>query len=155
VRAISLWQPWALMVSLGVKSVETRSRRTHYRGPLAICSTATTPRKVFDQAIKIPAVVEVMKGVPPLQTLCWILRPQGGMVVATCDLVDCVRVEDASVSPEERSLGDYSPGRWAWILRNVKRLDPAPAVKGRQGLWTPSPELRATIEAAALASVTT
>lgn len=32
-------------------------------------------------------------------------------------------------------FGDYSPGRWAWLLTDVKPLDPPVAVKGRQGFF--------------------
>lgn len=32
-------------------------------------------------------------------------------------------------------FGDYSPGRWAWLLRDVKPLIPPPPVKGAQGFF--------------------
>lgn len=35
-KAISLWQPWATLISTGDKTWETRSWATTYRGPLAI-----------------------------------------------------------------------------------------------------------------------
>lgn len=35
-RALTLHQPWAQLVALGVKTIETRSWSTSYRGPLAI-----------------------------------------------------------------------------------------------------------------------
>lgn len=35
-KALSLWQPWATLIQVGVKWIETRSWRTAYRGPLAI-----------------------------------------------------------------------------------------------------------------------
>ncbi len=35
-KALSLWQPWASLIALGVKTIETRSWATNYRGPLAI-----------------------------------------------------------------------------------------------------------------------
>ena len=35
-RAISLWQPWASVVALGSKRIETRHWSTGHRGPLAI-----------------------------------------------------------------------------------------------------------------------
>lgn len=38
-RAISLHQPWASLVALGIKKYETRSWSTKYRGKLLICST--------------------------------------------------------------------------------------------------------------------
>ena len=35
-RALTLHQPWASLIALGVKTIETRSWSTPYRGPLAI-----------------------------------------------------------------------------------------------------------------------
>ncbi len=35
-KAISLLQPWATLVAIGAKRIETRSWATNYRGPLAI-----------------------------------------------------------------------------------------------------------------------
>lgn len=32
-------------------------------------------------------------------------------------------------------FGDYSPGRWAWLLRDVKPLTPCPPAKGAQGFF--------------------
>lgn len=35
-KAISLWQPWASLIALGIKRIETRGWPTAYRGPLLI-----------------------------------------------------------------------------------------------------------------------
>ncbi len=32
-------------------------------------------------------------------------------------------------------FGDYAPGRWAWLLRDVKPLTPPVAMKGKQGFF--------------------
>lgn len=32
-------------------------------------------------------------------------------------------------------FGDYAPGRWAWLLRDIKPLTPPPPVKGAQGFF--------------------
>jgi activating signal cointegrator 1 len=40
IPVLTLWQPWASLISLGVKSIETRSWSTQYRGPLAIHAAA-------------------------------------------------------------------------------------------------------------------
>lgn len=37
-KAISLWQPWASLIRMQVKTVETRSWKTDYRGDLLICA---------------------------------------------------------------------------------------------------------------------
>jgi len=36
---------------------------------------------------------------------------------------------------DEYLFGDWTPGRFAWDLENVKTLDTPVAAKGRQGLW--------------------
>lgn len=48
---------------------------------------------------------------------------------------------------DQRPYGDFTPGRYAWLLADVRPLtSPVPA-KGRQGLWTPDADLIAAIEA--------
>lgn len=32
-------------------------------------------------------------------------------------------------------FGDYAPGRWAWLLREVKPLNPPISIKGAQGFF--------------------
>ena len=39
-KAISLWQPWASAIALGLKKIETRSRPSRCFGNLAICARA-------------------------------------------------------------------------------------------------------------------
>ena len=38
-KALSVKQPWASMIASGVKTIETRTWYTEYRGPLLICSS--------------------------------------------------------------------------------------------------------------------
>lgn len=38
-KALSLWPVWAGLIREGLKTLEIRSRPTHYRGPLLICSS--------------------------------------------------------------------------------------------------------------------
>lgn len=40
-RVLTVRQPWASLIALGVKTIETRSWSTDYRGPLAIHAAAT------------------------------------------------------------------------------------------------------------------
>ena len=46
-KAITLTQPWATLVAIGAKRIETRSWRTFYRGPLAIHAGKTLPAYQF------------------------------------------------------------------------------------------------------------
>lgn len=36
IKALTLYQPWATLIAIGAKKIETRSWDTKYRGPLAI-----------------------------------------------------------------------------------------------------------------------
>lgn len=150
-KTITITQPWATLVAIGAKHIETRSWSTHYRGPLAI------------HAAKGLSPVGGMAG---LCELCYekpfydALQAAGirratrlpfGAIVATCQLVD-VRIigqeenGDATILADdmrsffpilgnERAFGDYSPGRYAWLLADVKPLaEPIPA-RGALGLW--------------------
>jgi hypothetical protein len=90
VKALTLWQPWASLVAIGAKAIETRSWATKYRGPLAI------------HAAKRPIVL----GSDPLwygdynvaQGGTWLHGPgldapmPFGAIVATAQLVDCVPI---------------------------------------------------------------
>ncbi len=38
-KALSVREPWASLIAAGTKTVEVRSRRTHYRGPVLICAS--------------------------------------------------------------------------------------------------------------------
>lgn len=35
---------------------------------------------------------------------------------------------------DQKPFGDFAPGRYAWLLDNVRPIGPVPA-RGRQGLW--------------------
>lgn len=49
------------------------------------------------------------------------------------------------VFTSEDGLGDYSLGRWVWLLDGVERLaEPIPA-RGYQGLWSVDPEVAAAM----------
>ena len=47
-KALSLTQPWATLVAMGAKRIETRSWATSYRGPLAIHASKGLPSWVAD-----------------------------------------------------------------------------------------------------------
>jgi hypothetical protein len=127
-RALSLQQPYATLVAIGAKRWETRSWRTRYRGPLAIqASLGNRPLPGAPQAL---AALQAA-GFPDLGAL------PHGVVVAVCELVDCVRVEQVTgFSALEREVGDFSAGRFAWRLEAVRPRALALPVRGHLGLWT-------------------
>ena len=54
-KALTLPQPWASLIALGAKSVETRVWPTSYRGPLAIHAGKSYPKEARAFAVEHPA----------------------------------------------------------------------------------------------------
>lgn len=137
-RGLSLWQPWAAAVALKDKADETRPKRTSYRGPIAICSA----KKWDDELEEVSRRLGALVARDPSRYLTG-PSARRGVVVAIANLIGCeVMTEDsiAAASAQERALGNWQPGRFAWKLSDVRRLaDPYP-ILGKQGLWKLPPE---------------
>ena len=136
-RAISLWQPWASAVANGVKRIETRHWRTWYHSPIAIHAAKRKTHAMGHQFRDLFRIEAIYNAFLLSDEDCWNLLPFGA-VVATAVLQDCVptdMITKSTLSPTELALGDYSTGRYAWILTDIKKLPkPIPAV-GRRGLF--------------------
>ena len=129
VKALSLTQPWASLVATGAKRIETRTWPTRYRGPLAIHAS-----------MRFPAAERALARTHPFSDA--ISDPDAlprGAVIAVVDLVDCIRTEEALrrglVGPREVFFGDYSAGRWAWILGGPRLWGFDEPAGGRMQLW--------------------
>ena len=131
-RAISLWQPHAQAVALGIKEWETRHWSTNYRGPLAICSTVKPFRlKDYEESY----FRETWKRLQAAGLNdCGL---QYGYLLAVVELTACIRTEalDGELSEDARFWGDFAPGRYAWKLENIERAWPAVRVRGRQNFF--------------------
>jgi hypothetical protein len=137
-KAITIHQPWATLIALGEKEYETRSWPTKYRGPIAIHAGMKLNKEAIQEKVIYMAILEhghhVMRDMPQ------------GAIVATAVLEDCIKSVETwtdgyvlengvYVYSPEYDFGDFTPGRYAWKLSNVKMLpEPIPA-KGQQGLW--------------------
>lgn len=170
-KALTLTQPFATLVAIGAKKIETRSWNTNYRGLLAIHAAKNIPTE-FRQLWTIEPFAATLKGVlwdsyktriemfgqsiPGTKYREFKERLNLGCVIATCHLIGCIKIPERregfqigrlsdpygvmiGVIPPlepELSFGDYTPGRYAWILANVHVLpEPIPA-KGALGLWS-------------------
>ena len=142
--ALSMWQPWASLVSVEAKKWETRGWSTNYRGPLAIHAAKrwTIDQKFLINCWPFQAALGPLVGQPVDLTgrRWWGVETEHlpfGAVIAVCELVDCIKTDGMTQAQigTDRPFGDFSLGRYAWKLENMRRLPvPIPAV-GRQGLW--------------------
>lgn len=130
-RAITIWQPYATAIAIRLKRIETRGWSTDYRGPLAIHAAKRWGRNQIEFATVEYTLGRLPKRVPL------------GAIVAVCELVDVRHALDLKieVSPIERLYGNYEPGRFGWVLENVRPLaEPIPYI-GRQGFFNVPDEL--------------
>ncbi|MBW4589778.1 MAG: ASCH domain-containing protein [Aetokthonos hydrillicola CCALA 1050] len=135
-KAISLWQPWASLIPLGLKHYETRSWKTSYRGKLLICSAAKLTKEQYQQYLKICNEVKL----PAWDETNF---PRG-CAIAICDLVDCIEMTPCFIEQQSKTeilCGDWQPGRYAWKLENIQPIREPFAVKGKQGLFNISQDI--------------
>jgi hypothetical protein len=153
VKALTLTQPWASLVALDEKRIETRS----WPAP-------ATLRQGARFAIHAGKNLSPVGGRRGLEDLCAsepfraALFERGpfrdpselplGAVVCSVELAGCIRTENCDFrstatwvyphfvgAEHERDFGDYTPGRHAWLLRGLLPVaEPIPA-RGHQGIW--------------------
>ena len=147
--AITLHQPWATLIALGIKTVETRSW--------------PAPERLLGQTVAVHAGKRVVRR--PGECIerelrarlgeDWIRTIPTGAVLATATLAGIAQVDYAgliighAVHDVDTEMGcavgagrtpidpwgDFSAGRWLWFLDDVEALpEQIPAV-GRQGFW--------------------
>lgn len=142
-KAITIIQPWASLIALGEKKIETRSWKTSYRGPLLI-HAGKKREKCFCDKEPFYSVLH-SNGISSSDEL------STGVIIAKCNLVDCIKMtgwilkdlrvisaklEDGQIiTGNELEFGDYAPGRYAWILDNIEILKEPISAKGKLSLW--------------------
>jgi len=161
-KALTLTQPWATLISLGQKKIETRSWATSYRGRLAThAGKGLGPvggmrglLELLEQDVFWNALYPLQPSVFNAKGLAKLALPRGA-IVATCELVAVIPTrafEDSltqyyeyprgwTLTDQERAFGDYSPGRYAWLLSSIVELSAPVPVKGQLGLWKYEGEL--------------
>lgn len=163
-KAISLWQPWASLIALGEKRIETRGRRTTYRGELAIHAT-----KIFPAEAKA-----LMREEPFRSRLAWHgitadnetqrIMPRGA-IVAVATLIEVVATTTVAaswlsrrpvtvggyrwdVTDQEIGFGNYEQGRYAYLLAGVTRLrEPVPCAGSQVAPWIVPPAVEVRVRA--------
>lgn len=130
-KCISLTQPWATLVAIGAKTIETRSWNTAYRGDIAIHAAKGFPSFAKDLA-QSQRFQSALAGRPlPLGKVVAITRL---IAVEPIDLYFGLG-EYRDRFKQEEYFGDYTAGRFAWMFGEVDELaEPIPA-KGALGLW--------------------
>jgi activating signal cointegrator 1 len=148
IRCISLMEPWASFVALGLKRIETRGWATRYRGPLGIhasrsreCLKDGYPDKLCERA---GLVFRFGPDYP------WPL----GRILCMTELLDCQRTDlmlmRQSIEPRELALGDFSftaeRKRYGFLLSPPRPLGKGIGSPGALSIWKPSPTVKTMVE---------
>lgn len=158
-RGLSLTQPWATLVAVGAKRIETRDWTTGYRGPLAIHASKAFPGDCRALCNEEP----FFRALNPLNGRRryedWYSLPLGAIVAVVWldGIIRCPTDQPGIVCgyqfppPEpEASFGNYEPGRYAWRLDGVVALPVPITCRGALGLWTLPSEIEARLPAPAV-----
>lgn len=151
-RGLTIRQPWAFAIAEGFKTVENRSRRTTYRGPLLIHAGLTHDRTVpivrysRDAAVRLDELGgsgnfwEARVMIPSV-----LYKPHAtlalGAVIATARLAGCHQAADGCCAPWG------FPDSWHWELADVQPLRTAVPRAGALTLWKADEGLLAAVEA--------
>lgn len=139
-KAISLWQPWASFIAIGIKPFETRDwppPATLIGQRIAIHAT----KKAVNADDREWAAKHGVADVPLGAVVCTAIlcaAYQCGQGAEDGRTRIARRVHGSAYEPEKLiadEFGDYSLGRWAWHLVDIERLEPPIAAKGMQGFW--------------------
>lgn len=126
-KVLSLMEPWGSLIKEKIKYIETRSWKTNYRGELYI---HTSLKKIPKKDERIQNLVNLLQD----------KDIKYGYIIAKCNLVDCVYMDEDFVNkiknenPIEFMCGEYAVGRYAWILKDIEMIKPIEA-KAHLGLW--------------------
>lgn len=131
-KAISIRQPWASFIVLGIKDIENRTWFTRQRGTVLVHASKGMSRNEHEDAIEF--AVEAIRADPRNagSTKIRTLRELGfayedlqrGGIIGTVEIIDCV---NQSASPW--FVGDYG-----FVLANAKPL-PFQPLKGALGFF--------------------
>ena len=106
-KVLSLMEPWGSLIKEKVKYIETRSWKTNYRGDLYI---HTSLKKIPKNDKRIQELVNLLKD----------KDIKYGYIIAE--------------NPTEYKCGEYDVGRYAWVLKDMRKIEPIQA-KGHLGIW--------------------
>jgi len=131
-KALSLWNPWAILMAIRAKQHETRSWGTGYRGDVVIHAA----KHFTEEEIAVCYRSEFSAKLKEAGYLKPFDLPRGA-ALGIAELVDIRRTIDVRdrIGADERAFGDYSDGRFAWQFENFRRFPKPLPSPDRQGLW--------------------
>lgn len=145
-RALTVYQPHAMMLAIGLRTIETRGWLTPYRGPMLIHaakrwnnSIAEDCRFAGNQVRRQYDTLKLTESQITIADTPW--GETRGCVLAIATLSDCIPIPEPCGTEFDTCWGGFGPGRYGFVLTDLRTLSkPVPAV-GEQQLWRPDEAL--------------
>src|ERR1017187_6266266 len=104
---------------MGIKDVENKSSRTHFRGTILIHASATiATREIVDKFVDRARKLKILGKKEQY-------NPDVGAILGMVDVVDCV----------ETSESPFFEGPYGWVLANPRRFKKPIPYKGAVGIF--------------------
>ena len=120
-KVLTLRQPWATLVSEGIKRYEFRSWKTKYRGKVLIHAGTGIDK-------------EDMKKYKNMN-----LEFTSRKILAVVEIEDCLELDEELnnkiISENNIAYGNKVRTGYAWKLNNIKKINYDKEVNGQLGLW--------------------
>ena len=129
-KVLSIQQPWATVIALGLKDIENRTWATDFRGQFLIHATRWKSERDFHAGV---FYIEERIGRDGLQQICgtveWPKHPfeamrTFGAIIGEATLQACVR----------QSRSEWFEGPVGFVLAGARTVRPI-EIKGRLGFW--------------------
>lgn len=134
-KAITLKQPFATLVAIGAKTLDTHGWTVEHSGPIAIHSSMGFPRWAQELCYKEPFRSTLIgagyRRLPDLPL---------GAILCVAGLRGIYRTDDVrpmlgAYGKNEVHFGDFSSRRFAFHLKVLTVLDPPISMRGQRYLW--------------------
>lgn len=120
-KALTVKQPWATLISEGIKKYEFRSWKTNYRGKILIHAGAGIDKEKLKEFKKLN------------------LDYPKKRIVAVAEIEDCLELtdelNDKIIKEKNIAYGNKKRTGYAWKLKNIKKINNSKEINGKLGLW--------------------
>jgi activating signal cointegrator 1 len=151
-KVISILQPWASLTVIGAKHIETRTWNTKYRGPLLIHASKkfTGDQKAlgidfnhrygvglgFPEHLPVGQIIGAVNLIDTFPTDRVFAGAGGGIgYKSNLRVVDGDVFRMMQITNKEKAFGDYSLGRYGWLLSDPVQFQPGISINGKLGFW--------------------
>ncbi len=121
-KTLTIRQPYVQAILSGLKQYETRSWKTNYRGKLFIHAGRAKMTLSLQELVRKYNFQNIITGA----------------ILLECELVDCILITKdfrQQQTQAEFDFGDWTTGRYAWKLINIKPIPTPIKTTGQLGLW--------------------